>query len=68
MRVILEELQVHKRIVFQSSNISDGEVVYASNFGSVWLKDAVTALSGITLYFSSGNVKTGIFQLYGVSA
>ena len=58
----------HKRIAFQSSTISDGEVVYGSNFGSVWLKDAVTALSGITLYFSSGNVKTGIFQLYGVSA
>jgi hypothetical protein len=58
----------HKRISFQSSTISDGEVVYGSNFGSVWLKDAVTALSGITLYFSSGNVKTGIFQLYGIKA
>ena len=58
----------HKRIAFQSSTISDGEIVYGSNFGSVWLKDAVTALSGITFYFSSGNVKTGIFQLYGIKA
>ena len=58
----------HKRIHMQSSAIADGEVIYGSYFGSVWLKDAVTALSGITFYFSSGNVKTGIFQLYGVSA
>ena len=58
----------HKRIHMQSSAIADGEVDYGSYFGSVWLKDAVTALSGITFYFSSGNVKTGIFQLYGVKS
>ena len=58
----------HKRITFQNTSISDGEVIYQTALGTVWLRDAVTALSGITFYFSSGNIKTGIFQLYGVSA
>jgi len=58
----------YKRITFQNTSIADGEILYQTALGTVWLRDAVTALSGITFYFSSGNIKTGIFQLYGVKS
>jgi hypothetical protein len=34
--------------------------------GSMQLRDATTAISGITFYYSSGNIASGNFKLYGI--
>jgi len=34
--------------------------------GSMQLRDATTALSGITFYYTSGNIASGNFKLYGI--
>jgi hypothetical protein len=37
-----------------------------NHFGTATLEDNTNALSGLTFYFSSGNIATGNFKLYGI--
>jgi hypothetical protein len=56
----------YKKISYTTAYISNGLETYYSNSGSAILIDATTALSGITFYYTSGNIASGNFKLYGI--
>jgi hypothetical protein len=56
----------HKQGNFISSFIADSGTYMIHQAGAFFLTDATTALSGITFYFSSGNIASGNFKLYGI--
>jgi hypothetical protein len=60
------ETSTYKRIDGALNYWNNGSGVFLNvNFGYT-LEDATTALSGITFYFSSGNIASGTFKLYGL--
>ena len=56
----------YKSVNYTMSNYTgDGNRIYTSfTYGT--LRDSLAALSGITFYYSSGNISTGTFKLYGI--
>ena len=56
----------HKHGDFMISFVENGATYYINGNGAFWLTDATTALSGITFYFTSGNIASGNFKLYGI--
>ena len=57
----------YKNIYFtQTGYWETANNLYAAWWGGGVLYDSTAALSGITFYFSSGNISTGTFKLYGI--
>lgn len=55
-----------KTIMFNTSQYNTNNNNYYAMFQSGMLQDSTAALSGITFYFTSGNIASGNFKLYGI--
>ena len=53
-------------ILLQSGYFDSANSIYDAGFTGFTLKDATTAISGITLYFSTGNVARCKAKIYGL--
>lgn len=56
----------YKQITLNGLNTRANNVFLYSTFNTSTLKDSTAALSGLTFYFSSGNIASGNFKLYGI--
>jgi hypothetical protein len=56
----------HKFVVYQSGHHTSDNSSWSATNGTGVLRDAVTALSGLTIYFNTGNIASGNFKLYGI--
>jgi hypothetical protein len=56
----------YKWYTSQSCYINSDATQWYVNKSSGWLVDSTSALSGLTFYFSSGNIASGNFKLYGI--
>ena len=56
-----------KQFSFQHSGIDNDTITFTTFNGSVWYKGDTEAISGFSFYFSSGNILSGTFILYGLT-
>ncbi len=56
----------HKLISGKLNFVGDNQTIFQTTDTIVRFEGNTTALSGITLYFSSGNITTGVLKLYGI--
>ena len=56
----------YKWYTSQGGYVNSDNTQWYSNNTAGWLIDSTAALSGLTFYFSSGNIASGNFKLYGI--
>jgi len=56
----------YKYITYNFALLNAAPTIFFSGSAGVVLTDSTAALSGITFYYSSGNITAGSFKLYGI--